>query len=49
MPAEGTAVTVLQINGTQAAAICRLPLLEKFLRSQRDLRDSEDLAGNDET
>jgi len=32
-----------------SAAISGLPLPEKFLRSQKDLKDGEDLAGYDET
>ena len=43
MAAEGTAAAMLQSIGTRAAAICSLPLPEKFLRSQGDLRDGEDL------
>jgi hypothetical protein len=43
MAAEGTAATVCQSIGTRAVAICSLPLPEKFLRSQGDLRDGEDL------
>jgi hypothetical protein len=49
MPAEGTAATVLQSIATRAVAICSLPLPEKFLRSQRDLRDGEDLVEYNET
>jgi hypothetical protein len=49
MRAEGAAVMVLRSIGTRAAAICSLPLPEKFLLSQKNLRDGEDLAGSDET
>jgi hypothetical protein len=43
MAAEGTAAAMLQSIGTRAVAICSLPLPEKFLRSQGDLREGEDL------
>jgi hypothetical protein len=43
MAAEGMAAAMLQSIGTRAVAICSLPLPEKFLRSQGDLRDGEDL------